>query len=85
MNQEQIFSKISEILTDYLQLSPDEVQPKSHVMNDLGADSLALVEIGFLFSEAFGTPMMTPTDENMIIEKLAAEIEQQMKSQTPAE
>jgi acyl carrier protein len=75
MNKDQIFKKVSEILTNYLRLAPDEVQPGSHIVNDLGADSLAMVEIGFLFTEAFEIPMMNPNEKNMIIENLVSEIE----------
>jgi acyl carrier protein len=75
MNKDQIFKKVSEILTAYLRLAPDEVQPESHIINDLGADSLAMVEIGFLFSEAFEVPMINPDEQNMIIKNLVNEIE----------
>lgn len=76
MNNDYIFKKVSEILTSYLRLAPDEVQMKSHIVNDLGADSLAMVEIGFLFSEAFGISMINPDEKNMVIENLVVEIEQ---------
>jgi len=66
MNKDQIFNKVSEILTTYLRLAPDEVQPESHIVNDLGADSLAMVEIGFLFTEAFEIPMINPSEKNMM-------------------
>jgi acyl carrier protein len=74
MNKDQIFHKVSEILTTYLRLAPNEVQQESHIVNDLGADSLAMVEIGFLFSEAFGIPMINPDEKNMIIKNLVDEI-----------
>jgi acyl carrier protein len=76
MNKDHIFKKVSEILITYLRLAPDEVQMKSHIVNDLGADSLAMVEIGFLFTEAFGISMINPDEKNMIIENLVLEIEQ---------
>lgn len=79
MKQEQIFSKVTDILTNYLHLNPEEVSLQSHIINDLGADSLSLVEIGFLFSEAFGIPMLQPSEENMIMQNLVSEIEQQMQ------
>jgi acyl carrier protein len=81
MNKDQIFTKVSEILTSYLRLDPDEVQMNSHIVNDLGADSLSMVEIGFLFTEAFGIPMINPNEHNMILENLIAEIEQIKNSQ----
>jgi acyl carrier protein len=75
MTNNDIFNKISELLISYLRLNPDEVTPDSHIVNDLGADSLAMVELGFQFSEAFGIPMMNPTEENMILRNLVSQIE----------
>jgi acyl carrier protein len=75
MTNNDIFNKISELLISYLRLNPDEVTPDSHIVNDLGADSLAMVELGFQFSEAFGIPMMNPTEENMILKNLVIQIE----------
>ena len=81
MNQEDIFNKIAELLTAYLRLNPDEVKRDSHIVNDLGADSLAMVELGFQFSEAFGIPMMTPTEENMVLENLVEQIKKTLEEQ----
>lgn len=75
MTNNDIFNKISELLISYLRLNPDEVTPDSHIVNDLGADSLAMVELGFQFSEAFGIPMMNPSEENMILKNLVIQIE----------
>ena len=65
MEYEEIYAKVSRILTDYLRLDEGEITPESHVVNDIGADSLALVELGFKFSEAFGIGMMSPTEDHM--------------------
>ncbi|MBN2528535.1 MAG: acyl carrier protein [Deltaproteobacteria bacterium] len=74
MTNDDIFKKIAELLTSYLRLNPGEATPDSHIVNDLGADSLAMVELGFQFSEAFGIPMMNPTEENMILKNLVVQI-----------
>ena len=42
-----VYEKAHKIITDYLRLKPDELQPDSHIVDDMGADSLALVELGF--------------------------------------
>jgi acyl carrier protein len=81
MTNNDIFKKISELLIAYLRLNPDEVTPDSHIVNDLGADSLAMVELGFQFSEAFGIPMMNPTEENMILKNLVSQIESMRNAQ----
>lgn len=79
MNHEEIYQKVSEILISYLRLDASEIAPDKHIVNDIGADSLAMVELGFKFSEAFGIGMITPTDENMVIGNLVAQIETEMK------
>ena len=60
MTKEEIFTRVSTILEDYLRLEEGEATLESHVVNDLGADSLAMVELGFKFTEAFGIPMLNP-------------------------
>jgi len=80
MTQDEIFSKVSAILTEYLRLDEGEVKPESHIVDDIGADSLAMVELGFKFSEAFGIGMLAPNDDNMVISNLVRQIEAEMKS-----
>jgi acyl carrier protein len=67
MERAQVLAKVSQLLTDYLRLAPGEVTETSHVTNDLGADSLALVELGFKFMETFGIGMLTPDGDNMVV------------------
>lgn len=80
MEHEEIYAKVHRILTDYLRLDEDEVKPESHIVDDIGADSLALVELGFKFSETFGIGMMAPTDENMVIRNLVEHIRKEMSA-----
>jgi acyl carrier protein len=67
MQRAEVLAKVSQLLTDYLRLAPGEVTETSHVSNDLGADSLALVELGFKFTETFGIGMLTPDGDNMVV------------------
>jgi len=67
MERAEVFAKVSELLTGYLRVDPEEVTETSHVTNDLGADSLALVELGFKFTETFGIGMLTPDGDNMVV------------------
>jgi acyl carrier protein len=53
-----------------LRLKTGEVKADSHVIDDLGADSLALVELGFKFMEAFGIGMIAPEEENLLVGNL---------------
>lgn len=78
MEREEILKTVHTIITGYLRLEPNELTEKTHVVDDAGADSLALVEIGFKLSEVFGIPMITPDDENMVIENLVTVIADQV-------
>lgn len=78
MTKEQIFDKVSLLVTEYLRLDEGECKRESHISNDLGADSLALVELGFKFSETFSIGMITPDENNMIIGNLVDQIYNQM-------
>jgi acyl carrier protein len=70
MERQQVLAKVSELLTDYLRLKPGEVTEASHVVRDLGADSLAIVELGFKFMEGFGIGMIAAEDENLVVGRL---------------
>lgn len=74
VNREEVFGKVARILQEYLRLKPGEVSSESHVVNDLGADSLALVELGFKFIEAFGIGMFDPVDELLVVGNLVDHI-----------
>ena len=79
MNQtEYIYNETKEIITTYLRLKEDELQPDSHIVDDIGADSLALVELGFQISEKFGVPLLDTSDDKLIFKNLVAYIEENM-------
>jgi len=63
---DKIYDDVKKIITSYLRLDDDEIKPETHIVNDAGADSLALVELGFQLTEKFGVPI-TDTSENMLI------------------
>lgn len=82
MERAEVLAVVSKLLTDYLRLAPDEVTEASHVTNDLGADSLALVELGFKFTESFGIGMLTPDGDNMVVGSLVDGIMAMMNTRT---
>jgi acyl carrier protein len=79
MTKEEIFKRVSSILEDYLRLDSGEVTLRSHVVEDLGADSLAMVELGFKFTEAFGIPMLNPDADALVIGGLVDRIHAEMQ------
>ena len=53
MSSEEIFEKVKKIIVDLLQVSEDAVTPEAHFIDDLGADSLDLVELIMGIEEEF--------------------------------
>ncbi len=54
MAAEEIQSKIKQIIVDELGVDENEVTPNARFIDDLGADSLDLVELVMRFEEEFG-------------------------------
>lgn len=80
MNKETIYTTVSDIMTDYLRLEEGELTATSHIINDLGADSLALVELGFKFADSLGIGMLTPTEDILIVENLVDHIHAELNN-----
>ncbi len=55
-----MMEKIKQIIADQLNISHDKVLPESKIVQDLGADSLDIVELLMTLEEEFG---ITVTDE----------------------
>jgi len=55
------FEKVKKIIVDELGVDPNEVKPEASFIDDLGADSLATVELVMAFEKEFG--MSIPDEE----------------------
>ena len=75
---EYIYDTAKKIISDYLRLKKDELQPDSHIVDDIGADSLALVELGFQLSETFNVPIVDTSDDKLIFKYLVRYILENM-------
>jgi acyl carrier protein len=53
MSEEEIFEKVTTILKEQLSIDNKEVKLESQLIDDLGADSLDLVEISMALEEEF--------------------------------
>ena len=53
MNSE-IFGKVKKIIADKLDIEEDKITPESSFLDDLGADSLDIVELIMELEEEFG-------------------------------
>lgn len=54
MDRQEIFSKVAEILSDKLGVKQDQIKETSKLIDDLGADSLDLVDLVMALEEEFG-------------------------------
>ena len=63
----EIQNQARELIADYLRINPEELQPETHIVDDLGADSLAVVELGFRLSETFGIPVVNTSDADLLV------------------
>jgi len=66
-SKEQVFDKVKEIIVDQLGVEEDEVTMEASFIEDLGADSLDIVELIMALEEEFGLEI--PDDE---AEKIAS-------------
>jgi acyl carrier protein len=58
-------SKVRKIIADRLQVDIDSVTPQANFVEDLGADSLDLVELVMAFEEDFGLEIPDQDAETM--------------------
>ena len=53
MNDRNVTSKIVAALADYLKRDPGTIQPDHHLRDDLGLDSMAVIELLYKIEETF--------------------------------
>jgi acyl carrier protein len=63
------FDKLKEILIDVLGVKADDVKAESRFVEDLGADSLDLVELIMSFEDKFGVEISDEAAEKLIVVK----------------
>ena len=63
------FDKLKEILVEVLGVSEDDVKLESKFVDDLGADSLDLVELIMAFEDKFGIEISDEEAEKMVTVK----------------
>lgn len=63
------FDKLKEILVDVLGIKAEDVKAESRFVEDLGADSLDLVELIMSFEDKFGVEITDEAAEKMVLVK----------------
>lgn len=80
MKETEVYEKVKEIVVEYLNVDESEVNSETNLVEDLCADSIALVELGFRFSETFSIPMIEAGSELFIMKNLVDFIIEKMKA-----
>ena len=65
MAKEEIFDKLKELVVDQLGVEEDEVTMEASMQDDLGADSLDLVDLVMSVEEEFGVKVADEELENI--------------------
>ena len=68
-----VMDKIKEILAEQLNISESEIVPEASFIDDLGADSLDIVELIMSMEEEFGIEIPEDEVENLTTVGAAAE------------
>jgi acyl carrier protein len=64
--EEEIFAKVRKLVAEELNVDENEVTPEATFQDDLGADSLALVELIMAFEEKFDIENIPDEDAEQI-------------------
>jgi len=59
------FEQVKEVIVEQLNVSPEEVKPEANFVEDLGADSLDVVEMIMALEERFGIEIPDSEAENI--------------------
>ena len=70
------FEKVRDIVVDQLGVEPDEVAIESTFIDDLGADSLDIVELIMAFEEEFGIEIPDEAAEIKTVQDVVSYIDQ---------
>ncbi|MFQ5898659.1 MAG: acyl carrier protein [Candidatus Methylomirabilia bacterium] len=65
--REKIFEALRQLLIDALGVKAEEVRPEASVVNDLGAESIDFLDIGFQIKQAFGVDLPMPAVQDAIL------------------
>ena len=79
-NQEEITQRVAALVVDHLGVDAGEVKPEASFIDDLGADSLDIVELVMAFEEEFGVEIPDDAAEKIATVKDAIDYIDQNKA-----
>lgn len=74
MSEQSTFEKVKAITVDQLSVAPEDVKMDSSFIDDLGADSLDIVELIMAFEEEFNTEIPDDVAEKIRTVRDAVEL-----------
>ena len=74
MSEQSTFDKVKAITVEQLSVAPDDVKMESTFIDDLGADSLDIVELIMAFEEEFNTEIPDEVAEKIRTVKDAVDL-----------
>lgn len=74
MSEQSTFEKVKAITVDQLSVAPEDVKMDSTFIDDLGADSLDIVELIMAFEEEFNTEIRDDVAEKIRTVRDAVEL-----------
>lgn len=80
----EVRSRVVEILGQSLALAPEEIEPDSRLVADLGMDSLDFMDVLFSLENEFGLPVRDPS-LNRVLRPDKSEMAQRSEFLEPAE
>ena len=66
MGVKNMTERVKELIAEQLGLQPDDIRPECSFVDDLGADSLDLVELLMAFSDEFDIEIDDEEAENIV-------------------
>ena len=82
------FESVADIISEICDIPRENISPESHVIDDLGIDSLDFLDVAFAIDQAFGIKMplekwvqeindgKATTEQYFVLEKLCARIDE---------
>uniref|UniRef100_A0A7C4CD37 Acyl carrier protein n=1 Tax=Fervidobacterium thailandense TaxID=1008305 RepID=A0A7C4CD37_9BACT len=82
MEREELFQKVAEIISEKLNIPIEDIDEDSHLIEDLGADSLDAFDLVMVFEDEFGIKLEDAEIESLmtvrdIVDLLAKKLSEQ--------